>query len=243
MRKNFTLKTRGVLCCCTGVEIILPCVFLAILCIPKLLVPDSVNNDTVSRPYQLATPWGYDSCAHGYKLLVVPDTADARTLAERAVVNLACDAARSAFPDAPSAGRGKGFIDDILQCGQNANAMRATDPHLHGALSGVPVAGAPNTTLSDVVADTIAMSAVCSDACLRDPTCYAAAFGDLFVPSMTAAFADEASAIAHARGQPGRRDGRASIRRGRGGHVESLVQRGQVRAAVERVDVRDTRDV
>ena len=118
MRKNFTLKTRGVLCCCTGVEIILPCVFLAILCIPKLLVPDSVNNDTVSRPYQLATPWGYDSCAHGYKLLVVPDTADARTLAERAVVNLACDAARSAFPDAPSAGRGKGFIDDILQCGQ-----------------------------------------------------------------------------------------------------------------------------
>ena len=122
MRKNFTLKTRGVLCCCTGVEIILPCVFLAILCIPKLLVPDSVNNDTVSRPYQLATPWGYDSCAHGYKLLVVPDTADARTLAERAVVNLACDAARSAFPDAPSAGRGKGFIDDILQCGRNANA-------------------------------------------------------------------------------------------------------------------------
>ena len=203
MRKNFTLKTRGVLCCCTGVEIILPCVFLAILCIPKLLVPDSVNNDTVSRPYQLATPWGYDSCAHGYKLLVVPDTADARTLAERAVVNLACDAARSAFPDAPSAGRGKGFIDDILQCGRNANAMRATDPHLHGALSGVPVAGAPNTTLSDVVADTIAMSAVCSDACLRDPTCYAAAFGDLFVPSMTAAFADEASAIAHAEANPG----------------------------------------
>ena len=57
VRKNFTLKTRGVLCCCTGVEIVLPCVFLALLCLPKLLVEDSRNNDVFAKPYQLATSW------------------------------------------------------------------------------------------------------------------------------------------------------------------------------------------
>ena len=58
VRKNFTLKTRGILCCCTGVEIILPVFFLAVLCLPKALVKDSVNNDVVTKPYQIATPWG-----------------------------------------------------------------------------------------------------------------------------------------------------------------------------------------
>jgi hypothetical protein len=36
IKKNLTLKTRGILCCCTGVEIILPVFFLAVLCLPKV---------------------------------------------------------------------------------------------------------------------------------------------------------------------------------------------------------------
>ena len=78
MKKNFTLKTRGILCCCTGVEIILPVFFLAVLCLPKALVEDSVNNDVVTKPYHIATPWGATEftggggsyCVDGYKILV-----------------------------------------------------------------------------------------------------------------------------------------------------------------------------
>ena len=54
VRKNFTLKTRGILCCCTGVEIVLPCFFLALLCLPKALVKDSRNSDAFAKPYQVS---------------------------------------------------------------------------------------------------------------------------------------------------------------------------------------------
>ena len=36
MRKNFKLKSRGCLCCCTVVEIVMPICFFALMCLPKV---------------------------------------------------------------------------------------------------------------------------------------------------------------------------------------------------------------
>jgi hypothetical protein len=36
--KNFKLKTRGLLCCCTVVEVVMPVFFFALMCLPKVRV-------------------------------------------------------------------------------------------------------------------------------------------------------------------------------------------------------------
>ena len=50
MRKNYLLKTKGVLRCCTLCEIIVPVIFLALMCLPKAFVDDSRSNDEFERP-------------------------------------------------------------------------------------------------------------------------------------------------------------------------------------------------
>ena len=51
MKKNYLLKTKGVLRCCTLCEIIVPVIFLGLMCLPKLFVEDSRSNDELTRPY------------------------------------------------------------------------------------------------------------------------------------------------------------------------------------------------
>ena len=77
------------------------------LCLPKALVKDSVNNDVVTKPYQIATPWGSTEysggrgayCVDGYKLLVAPATPEATRIANKAAMNLICSGPRSSYVD------------------------------------------------------------------------------------------------------------------------------------------------
>jgi len=42
LRKNFTVKTRGVMKWCTLIEIIIPAVFIAVLSLPRAILTDTV---------------------------------------------------------------------------------------------------------------------------------------------------------------------------------------------------------
>jgi hypothetical protein len=37
--KNVKLKTRGLMCCCTVVEVVMPVCFFALMCLPKVRNP------------------------------------------------------------------------------------------------------------------------------------------------------------------------------------------------------------
>ncbi len=190
-------------------EIILPCIFLGVLCLPKALVDDSVTNDSIGKPYQLSTPI-HSACAPGYKVLVSPDSAEATQIATRAFVNLACDAARSGFPDAPWAGGGAGFLGEVLQCASNREVMADKDPALYATLQGSndalasTLAGVASGQSPDGSTTAAAMvTAACADACLRDASCYANAWGSAIVPSVVRAFASSEESRAWVNSNPG----------------------------------------
>lgn len=42
LRKNFTVKTRGVMKWCTLIEVIIPAVFVAVLSMPRAILTDTV---------------------------------------------------------------------------------------------------------------------------------------------------------------------------------------------------------
>ena len=202
MRKNFTLKTRGILCCCTGVEIVLPCFFLALLCLPKALVEDSRNNDVFAKPYQLATSWDDVECVSGYTLVVSPDSDDAKEIAEKAYVNLVCDAARSRWPDAtPYA---NAFLYQRVFCQDNLQTMSTRDPvalATLGSMFGSALGLSDDDTNGAGSAD-MDLSALCADACLRDSACYASGIGAV-ARVFTRVFADADDASAYVSSNPG----------------------------------------
>lgn len=181
MRKNFTLKTRGILCCCTGVEIILPCFFLALLCLPKALVDDSRNNDVFAKPYQLSTRWDNTDCAPGYKLVASPNSEEVIDVTKKAYVSLVCDASKSNWPDAK--GYGFSWLYNAVSCGENFAAMNISDPNTVILLNAL-IYGTDSTFDLDTS---------CSDACLRDATCYANGIGAI-ADLMVETFADDATA-------------------------------------------------
>jgi hypothetical protein len=169
MRKNFTLKTRGILCCCTGVEIILPVVFLALLCLPKAIVKDQVMNDTVTKPYALATDWNMASiatqtCMPGYRLLVYPDSAEAIKVVQKAAVNLICDADRSSFSDAPNP-FGTSFLKTLNTC--HGDAIQTLYPNFRDVL--IKDSGTSGYSELDTLnkATFAALSTFCTDAFLQ----------------------------------------------------------------------------
>ena len=175
-------------------EIILPCVFLGVLCLPKALVDDSVTNDSIGKPYQLSTPI-HSACAPGYKVLVSPDSAEATQIATSGFVNLACDAARSGFRTPPGRAGARVSVGEVLQCASNREVMADKDPALYATLQGsddalastLAVASGQSPDGSTTAAAMV--TAACADACLRDASCYANAWGSAIVPSVVRAFA------------------------------------------------------
>jgi hypothetical protein len=49
-----------------------------------VLVQDSRENDSIPKPYALASNWGMEDCMPGYKVLVTPDSAEAIAVAQKA---------------------------------------------------------------------------------------------------------------------------------------------------------------
>ena len=221
VRKNFTLKTRGILCCCTGVEIILPVFFLAVLCLPKALVKDSVNNDVVTKPYQIATPWGSTEysggrgayCVDGYKLLVAPATPEATRIANKAAMNLICSGPRSSYVDSWA-----GNFLRAIGCETWGGMDTPSEPMVHHdpALAALIWNGTGSSRLADVNDQeyqiyhgrannsTTTMRELCSDACLRDTNgCYKDTWGDHVLPHLVKTFATKADGLAWIEANPG----------------------------------------
>ena len=221
VKKNFTLKTRGILCCCTGVEIILPVFFLAVLCLPKALVEDSVNNDVVTKPYHIATPWGATEftggggsyCVDGYKILVAPASAEATRIATKTAINLICSGPRSEYVDSWAGNFVKSIGCQTWQgMGVPSESMMFHDPDL-AALIWNGTGSSTFATVNDqefqiyhgaAANSTETMRTLCSDTCLRDTAgCYKNAWGDHFIPKMVKTFATKAEGLAWIDANPG----------------------------------------
>jgi len=221
VRKNFTLKTRGILCCCTGVEIILPVFFLAVLCLPKALVEDSVNHDVITKPYQIATPWGSTEfsggqgsyCVDGYKLLVAPATPEATRIANKAAMNLICSGPRSSYVDSWA-----GNFLRAIGCETWGGMDTPSEPMVHHdpALAALIWNGTGTSRLADVNDQeyqiyhgrannsTTTMRQLCSDACLRDTNgCYKDTWGDHVLPHVVKTFSTKADGLAWIEANPG----------------------------------------
>jgi hypothetical protein len=60
MTKNFILKTRGAMLCCSVLEVLVPIAFIALMCLPRLLISDEHFGVTLHRPVPLSSLswWG-----------------------------------------------------------------------------------------------------------------------------------------------------------------------------------------
>ena len=121
LRKNYTLKRRG-LWCCSLFELLVPAAFVALMCLPKALVPDEKNHDVLYRPFSIGAGWNAlgqfantpeidaDGTAmsfsdtsfsegalkgSGWQFTFSPNTADASNISRRAYVNFLCADSRS----------------------------------------------------------------------------------------------------------------------------------------------------
>ena len=121
LRKNYTLKRRG-LWCCSLFELLVPAAFVALMCLPKALVPDEKNHDVLYRPFSIGAGWNpigqlantpeidADGTAmsfsdtsfsegwlkgSGWQFTFSPNTADASDISRRAYVNFLCADSRS----------------------------------------------------------------------------------------------------------------------------------------------------
>jgi len=161
MKKNYLLKTKGVLRCCTLCEIIVPVIFLGLMCLPKLFVEDSRSNDELTRPYSLSG--GIESIAYrslqGFRFVASPATADTMQAARLAYVHASCLSLRSVAPDAASATstdqRSKAFFNQM---------------HDQAYASSNVAAGVKSAFETLAYDYNGGLTAACSNACLRDQT-------------------------------------------------------------------------
>ena len=54
MKKNFILKTRGAMLACSVLEMLVPIAFIALMCLPRLLISDEHFGVTLHRPVPLS---------------------------------------------------------------------------------------------------------------------------------------------------------------------------------------------
>ena len=93
--KNWTLRTRGAALWCSLLELVVPLAFIALMCLPRLLIADEVRTATVHRPAPLdALSWSGRLPADGsgaYELVYSPSSSeDTRAVARAAALDLAC---------------------------------------------------------------------------------------------------------------------------------------------------------
>ena len=134
--KNWTLRTRGAALGCSLLELVVPLAFIALMCLPRLLIADEDRAATVHRPARLdALSWSGRLPADGsgaYELVYSPSSSEeARAVARAAALDLACgdvDAVHplsNAFTQLPN-----GFDAPNLTVGTGtlAGALRDSNP-------------------------------------------------------------------------------------------------------------------
>jgi ABC-type multidrug transport system ATPase subunit len=192
MRKNYLLKTKGVLRCCTLCEILVPVIFLGLMCLPKALVPDSRTNDELSRPYALAG--GIESVnqrtPRGFRFVVAPASAETLELGRRAYVHAMCLSERSIAKD-------RSYANDFED--GKKNLLNLMDDQVQASSN---VATGVKSAFAALSYDVTAMPAACSDACLQDSSCVASTW-DAILDEVVVTKADEAAAMAYVASRPG----------------------------------------
>eukprot|EP00238_Polyblepharides_amylifera_P013822 CAMPEP_0196598342 /NCGR_PEP_ID=MMETSP1081-20130531/94265_1 /TAXON_ID=36882 /ORGANISM="Pyramimonas amylifera, Strain CCMP720" /LENGTH=1870 /DNA_ID=CAMNT_0041924027 /DNA_START=155 /DNA_END=5767 /DNA_ORIENTATION=+ len=117
LQKNRRLKTRGNLLCCTIVEIIVPTLFFAVLCLPKALIEQTYYNDEFYSETSLQSSFWTLSCTEGHLVSYVPNSEPARDIARDTVRHFACDGD-------PSTAGGT-FFQTIVECSNEADNLFA----------------------------------------------------------------------------------------------------------------------
>jgi len=192
VRKNYLLKTKGILRCCTLCEIMVPVLFVALMCIPKALVPDERTNDEFARPYSLAG--GMEAAnvrdLRGFRFLVSPESAETMDLGRRAYVNMVCLSEKSEHID-------RSFASDTdPQRVSVYNRMHEQAQRSTNVATGVKAA------FESKAFNNTAMANACSDACLRSSTCFNDEW-DVILDEVVATEANETAAMTYINARPG----------------------------------------
>lgn len=192
IRKNYVLKTKGVLRCCTLCEILVPVIFLALMCLPRALVPDSRTNDELSRPYSLAG--GIESASQrqlkGFRFVVSPATAETMELGRRAYVHASCLSERSSAPDRALATDNESWRKSFF------NLMYDQAMNSSGVATGVKSAFQAKGYNAN------AMATACSEATLQNAGSFDSEW-DAILDEVVVTKADETAALAYIADNPG----------------------------------------
>jgi len=191
MRKNYLLKTKGVLRCCTICEISVPVVFLALMCLPRALVPDSRTNDELARPYSLAG--GIESASasalRGFRFVVSPASAEMTELGRRAYVHASCLSQRSVALD-------RALPDDREEYRKTFYNM------MHDQAQNSSVAVGVKSAFQDKAYDATKINHACSNACLTNSTCFDEEW-DAILDEVVVTKKDSEAALAYINAHPG----------------------------------------
>jgi len=134
--KNWTLRTRGAALWCSLLELVVPLAFIALMCLPRLLIADEDRAATFHRSAPLdALSWSGRLPADGsgaYELVYSPSSSEeARAVARAAALDLACgdvDAVHpssNAFTELPNGFDARNFTVGTFAL---AGALRDADP-------------------------------------------------------------------------------------------------------------------
>ena len=192
MRKNYLLKTKGLLRCATLCEILVPVIFLALMCLPKALVPDQRTNDELSRPYSLAG--GIEAIGtrelRGFRFVVSPATAETETLGRLAYVHASCLSELSTASDKADA--------DDTESDRKAFFNLMWDQVVNGTAVAVGV----KSKFEYLAYDSTRLAYACSTTNLTNATTFDANW-DTILDEVVVTVADEAAALEYINEHPG----------------------------------------
>lgn len=187
VRKNALLKGRGLICVCSALELLVPLVFVALLCLPRALIDDDVYSARFYAPSPITDlAWSQQAPGDGsYRIVYSPGgSADATAVAQMAAKELVCSEpsfmrqvalASNYYVDIESI-REDGMLYECWQ--QPLSCVRY-------------ISRRPNGIGLHAQLLTIDLAEFCTDACLRDPACFGPVLGDFLVGVDTAEQAAE----------------------------------------------------
>ena len=170
----------------------MPVLFVALMCIPKALVPDERTNDEFARPYSLAG--GMEAAnvrdLRGFRFLVSPASAETMDLGRRAYVNMVCLSEKSEHID-------RSFASDT-----DPQRVSVYNRMHEQAQSSTNVAIGVKAAFESKAFNDTAMANACSDACLRSSTCFNDEW-DVILDEVVATEANETAAMTYINARPG----------------------------------------
>jgi hypothetical protein len=197
LAKNWALKWRGCTACCSGVEIVMPLLFLFVLCVPRLLIADTAHMTRFYAPTKISDlTWSKRLPADGaYRVYYAPNTSsEFVSVAEMAAKELLCSpGGKSVMRQVALGGRffldaaGIGAAGMVSTCTANPGACVS---FLRAREGGLPESSA--LMRGD-------LRSLCAPACLAARDCFGPVLAEFLsgFPSEAAAVAAAAAVAPH----------------------------------------------